>query len=200
MEEDKELTMPETQENKETTMPEAQENPETQEKKDPGSWWERSVTRKFAAAALAAAVLLNAAITAGMTGSLLKKQTEALSGTNGKGHVRSEMHVEKNRKSRGGAASPEDGQGTEQSPEQPSKVSIGILINEDSGVVVAQVTGENARKAGLREGDRIVSAEGQSVSTGSDLISAVQSHEAGDTMTLIVERDGQTLEIKTELE
>lgn len=81
-----------------------------------------------------------------------------------------------------------------------SKASIGIVISENSGVYVAQVTGENAKSAGFKEGDKIVSFEGKNISNSNDLISAVQSHNTGDSVAVTVERDGQKVEIKTTLE
>lgn len=83
---------------------------------------------------------------------------------------------------------------------QSSKASIGIVITENSGVYVAQVTGSNAKKAGFEEGDKIVSIDGKSITNSSDLISEVQSHKSGDTVLIVVERNGQSIEIKTELE
>ena len=74
------------------------------------------------------------------------------------------------------------------------------MIKEDSGVYVAQVTGDNAKKAGFQEGDKVVSIDGKDVATSNDLVSEVQSHKVGDTVTVTVERDGQPVEIKTELE
>ena len=83
---------------------------------------------------------------------------------------------------------------------QSSSASIGIVISENSGVYVAQVTGNNAKKAGFAEGDKIVSIDGKNITSSTDLISEVQSHKSGDTVTIVVERDGQSIEIKTELE
>ena len=180
--------------------------PEKQNKENAASWGEKSVTRKFMVIALAAAVVLNAAVTSGISGALLKKQTAQISGMNGKGHARNEMNFDKNPKDRGKRGpsgreqNTEQDQKTDQNQETSSKASIGITIKEDSGVVVAQITGENAKKAGFKEGDKIVSVEGKNVTTGNDLISEVQSHKAGDTITVTVERDGQNIEIKTELE
>ena len=164
------------------------------------SWGEKSVTRKFVVIALAAAVLLNAALSAGITGALLKKQTKEMSAASGKGHMRNEMPFDNNKDGKGRMATPEFDQNTEQNQEKSSKASIGVIIKEDSGVVVVQVTGENAKKAGFKEGDKIVSIEGTDVTTSNDLISAVQSHKTGDTITVSVERDGQNIEIKTELD
>ena len=74
------------------------------------------------------------------------------------------------------------------------------MIKDDSGVYVAQVTGDNAKKAGFREGDKVVAIDGKDVATSNDLVSEVQSHKSGDTVSVTVERDGQPVEIKTELE
>lgn len=84
--------------------------------------------------------------------------------------------------------------------QQPSKASIGIVIREDSGVYVAQVNGENAKKAGFKEGDKIVSFDGNKISTGNDLIAAVQNHKSGDSVAVVLERDGKEVKIETELE
>jgi S1-C subfamily serine protease len=56
------------------------------------------------------------------------------------------------------------------------------------------------KKAGFKEGDKIVSVEGKNIYASSDLISEVQSHKSGDTITVTVERDGQNIEIKTVLD
>ena len=83
---------------------------------------------------------------------------------------------------------------------QQSKASIGIVIKEDSGVLVSQVTGENAKKAGFQEGDKITSLDGTKISSSSELVSALNSHKAGDTVAVGIERSGQAMEIKTVLE
>ena len=62
------------------------------------------------------------------------------------------------------------------------------------------IGGEGILNAGFKEGDKIVSVEGKSVTTGNDLISEIQSHKAGDIITVTVDREGQNIEIKTELE
>lgn len=83
---------------------------------------------------------------------------------------------------------------------QSSKASIGIVITENNGVYVAQVNGENAKKAGFAEGDKIVSIDGKNITDSNTLISEVQSHNAGDVVAVTVEREGQSIEIKTQLE
>ena len=92
------------------------------------------------------------------------------------------------------------GSGESSSGRQSNTASIGIVISENSGVYVAQVTGSNAKKAGFAEGDKIVSIDGKSIGSSSDLIAEVQSHKAGDTVTVVVERNGQSIEITTVLE
>lgn len=71
---------------------------------------------------------------------------------------------------------------------------------EKSGVYIAQVTGENAKKAGFKENDRIVSFNGKEISQSSEFISLVRKCKVGDTVTITVSRDGQEIEIKTVLE
>ncbi len=186
------------------------------------SWGQKSVTRRFLIIALAAAVLLNAALTAGIAAGMLKKQAKNMPDMPGKGRPGSEMHFDKDRngndsssgdsdnsKGRGGNGNDEmtppgggtgGGSDSGSGQQQSSKASIGIVIREDSGVYVAQVTGDNAKKAGFKEGDKIVSVDGKDISSGNDLISVVQSHSTGDTITVTVERDGQQVELKTELE
>ena len=92
------------------------------------------------------------------------------------------------------------------------KPSIGISITDVSesnaqyynlsepGVYIAQVTGENAEKAGFQEGDKIVSFEGDAVKDSNDLIKKVRAHKVGDTVTVVVSRSGQEIKIKTKLE
>lgn len=162
-----------------------------------GSWWEKGVTRKFVVAALAAAVLVNAVFTAGIMGAFVKKQAADRQKMHGLGRPGNEMFSD-DQNGNGNMMPPGGNQNGGQ--EQSSKASIGIVIREDSGVYVAQVTGDNAKKAGFKEGDKVVAIDGKDVATSNDLISEVQSHKTGDTVTVTVERDGQPVEIKTELE
>ena len=93
-----------------------------------------------------------------------------------------------------------------------STPAVGIVISEVSeenaqyyglesaGVYIAQVTGENAQKAGFQEEDRIVSFNGQEIKSSSEFISLVRKCKVGDTVTIVVSRKGQEIEIKTELE
>ena len=90
--------------------------------------------------------------------------------------------------------------------------AVGIVISEVSednaqyyglesaGVYIAQVTGENAQKAGFQEMDRIVSFNGQQISSSNEFITLVRKCKVGDTVTIVVSRNGQEIEIKTVLE
>ena len=174
------------------------------EPKKEAKWGDKTVTRRFMIIALAIAVALNAALTAGVAGALLKKQAKNRPDMNGPGRPGSEM-FSGDQNGNGGMMPPGSGQngseqGQSQGSEQSSKASIGIIIKDDSGVYIAQVTGDNAKKAGFKEGDKIVSIDGKDVNSSSDLISEVQSHKAGDTVSITVERDGQSVEITTKLE
>lgn len=71
---------------------------------------------------------------------------------------------------------------------------------ESAGVYIAQVTGQNAQKAGFQEKDRIVSFNGTEIKSSSDFISLVRKCKIGDTVTVVVSRNGQQIEIKTVLE
>ena len=71
---------------------------------------------------------------------------------------------------------------------------------ESAGVYIAQVTGENAQKAGFQEEDRIVSYNGTEIKGSSEFISLVRKCKVGDTVTIVISRQGQQMEIKTVLE
>ena len=71
---------------------------------------------------------------------------------------------------------------------------------ESAGVYIAQVTGENAMKAGFQAEDRIVSFNGKQISNSNEFITLVRKCKVGDTVTIVVSRKGQQIEIKTVLE
>ena len=65
------------------------------------------------------------------------------------------------------------------------------------GAVVQQVTGEPARRGGLRPGDVITSFDGRTIATASDLGQAVLTRKPGDTVKVVVQRNGnrETLDV-----
>ena len=83
-----------------------------------------------------------------------------------------------------------------------SKVALGVAVkaNADGTVSVASVAqGSPAEQAGLQQGDVIVSVDGQQVGSASDLQQIIASHKSGDTVTLEVERDGQSGTVDVQL-
>jgi putative serine protease PepD len=79
---------------------------------------------------------------------------------------------------------------------------IGVQI-EDSreGPRVAEVApGGPAERAGVEQGDIVTAVDGRRIDNSTGLIVAVRAKAVGDTVTLTVERDGQTLEIPVVLE
>ncbi len=90
--------------------------------------------------------------------------------------------------------------GYDQGQQSSSGVSIGIVISDNNGVYITQVTGSNAQKAGFQAGDKIISFDGEEINDSNSLISEVQEHESGDTVKVVVERNGKKVKIKTTLE
>lgn len=88
----------------------------------------------------------------------------------------------------------------QQSQQHSSNVSIGIVIRDNNGVYISQVTGSNAKKAGFQEGDKIIEFDGDDIDDSNELIEEVQEHKAGDKVTVVVERNGKQQKITTTLE
>jgi S1-C subfamily serine protease len=67
----------------------------------------------------------------------------------------------------------------------------GRKVSVDSGAVVLRVaSGTPAAKAGLHIGDVIVEFDGKSVSSAAALGAVVRAHKPGDTVDLVIDRDG----------
>ena len=185
------------------------------------SWGKKYVTRRFLIISLIVAVAANMALSAGALAIFAKNSRGGRMGMPNMGYPGSEDFFDRGQGGQSGdqsgnpfndqggvpfgdsgnndqAAPSEGGQSGSQS--QPSSASIGIVIKDDSGVYVTQVTGDNAKKAGIEEGDKIVSIEGKTVENSTDLISEVRNHRSGDTIALVIERNGQSVNINTELD
>lgn len=91
------------------------------------------------------------------------------------------------------------------------KPSLGILNNNVSsqaqyyGVpagayVEAVLEGSAADKAGLKVGDIITAVDGATVTTTKELSAAMNSHKAGDTVTLTVYREGKSVTVTATLD
>ncbi len=68
-----------------------------------------------------------------------------------------------------------------------------------TGVYIQEVTGENAQKAGLKAGDLIYYVDDTKITSSAVLLSEIQSHEIGDTVTFTVVRENEMKKIKVEL-
>jgi serine protease Do len=63
---------------------------------------------------------------------------------------------------------------------------------------VRNVTGAPAQDAGLQPGDVIIQFDGRAITSASDLGEAVLTRKPGDTVKVVIERNGskQTLNVK----
>lgn len=68
-----------------------------------------------------------------------------------------------------------------------------------TGVYIQEVTSKKAKKAGLKSGDMIYYFEHTRIETFDDLSAAISKHQPGDTVTITVVRDNQTMDIDVEL-
>ncbi len=69
------------------------------------------------------------------------------------------------------------------------------------GVYVSSVdTDSNASKGGIKSGDRIVSIDGEEVSSSSEVSTIIKSHTAGDKITIIVSRNSSQRTLTITLE
>ena len=71
----------------------------------------------------------------------------------------------------------------------------------NAGVYINSVErGSNAATAGFSAGDRVISVDGKSVSSSSDISSIISQHSAGDTIEFEIERSGRTGTLELTLE
>ncbi len=70
-------------------------------------------------------------------------------------------------------------------------------LKEPKGALVGQVMpGEPAQKAGMQDGDVIMSVDGKAIEDTSDLLRTIAGKAPGSTVTLLLWRNGQTHEVK----
>lgn len=68
------------------------------------------------------------------------------------------------------------------------------------GAFVQKVSADGpAERAGMKNGDIIVSVDGKSVDTTENLIQMISAHRPGDTVALVVLRDGRNVNLKVKL-
>jgi S1-C subfamily serine protease len=75
-------------------------------------------------------------------------------------------------------------------------VSLGVVESGQAGALIDEVTaGTGADEAGLQVGDLVISIDGAPVQDGGDLAAQVQTHQPGDTIDLVVVRDGNEVTV-----
>jgi S1-C subfamily serine protease len=80
------------------------------------------------------------------------------------------------------------------------QIASALNLNTTNGVVITQVEpGAPASKAGLQEGDVITQFDGQQIDQDHSLQSLLFTHKSGDTVTLVILRDGKSMSVKVTL-
>jgi len=89
-----------------------------------------------------------------------------------------------------------------QDQQQQEKAWIGVLFaRTPDGLTIAQVIADSpADKAGLKRGDVIKAVNGTAVETAQELRDQLKDKNVGDTVTLNIDRDGQTQDVSVTLE
>jgi len=71
----------------------------------------------------------------------------------------------------------------------------------EAGCYIVQVVeGGAADQAGLQVNDRIVKFDGQDITSSSEVKAILNEHKIGDTVTMVIERDGQQQEVNITLQ
>ncbi|MBI1190228.1 MAG: PDZ domain-containing protein [Tepidisphaera sp.] len=86
---------------------------------------------------------------------------------------------------------------------EPPKVMLGLYMSpdEDGKVEVSKViSGLAAEKAGVQEGDVLVSLDGKSIDDISSIRAILKDHKPGDSVDLVVHRDGKDTTLKVNLQ
>lgn len=76
----------------------------------------------------------------------------------------------------------------------------GARVAEDSADQLAVTPGGPAARADIQPGDLIVEIDGQPVEGPGELVVTLRSHEPGDEVMLVVERDGKSREVTLRLD
>jgi membrane-associated protease RseP (regulator of RpoE activity) len=75
-----------------------------------------------------------------------------------------------------------------------------IGLSRSDGVLVASIDGSGpAFKAGIQQGDIITSIDGASVTQQQDVVSLIEKMNAGDRISVVIDRNGQSLTVEVTL-
>lgn len=96
-------------------------------------------------------------------------------------------------------------------PSDGKRAIIGINVQQISdeqaaayglsggGIYVVEIAKKNAKKAGFKEGDKIISFDGKTVETNNDLTSLLGNRKVGDKVEVTISRDGEMKTLKVVL-
>ena len=77
--------------------------------------------------------------------------------------------------------------------------SLGASPNTKGVVIARLAVNSPAEKAGLIQGDIIQKVDGKSISAGKEIQAIVRSHKPGDTMSMVIVRDGKMKAINVKI-
>ncbi len=81
-----------------------------------------------------------------------------------------------------------------------SQIAQRYNLSTDSGAYVSAVAEDSgAAKAGIEEGDIITKLDDSQITSSTELVLAVRSHKAGDTITITLNRDGEEKTVEVTL-
>ena len=81
--------------------------------------------------------------------------------------------------------------------DERTAISYGV---DQYGCYIYQVNADsNAAYAGLRAGDRIISIDGEAIDDGDEVVEIISNHKANDQITMVIERNGQEIEMNITL-
>ncbi|MGD9961057.1 S1C family serine protease [Nocardioides sp.] len=89
--------------------------------------------------------------------------------------------------------------GKAQYPVIGAKVLTGDQDGKRGAVIDEVMSNTPADDAGLEKGDLVTAVDGQSITDGASLIVQIRTHRPGDTITLTVDRDGDTRDVEVTL-
>lgn len=76
---------------------------------------------------------------------------------------------------------------------------VGVDVSLDINQIGSVEQGSPAAEAGLRAGDTIVSIDGSDVESFSDISAAIAGVDAGEPLTIVIERDGEVRDVSVDL-